>query len=290
MTEVLATGFGLPEGPVYDEIEHRVLITDASGGGVWAVQLDTGEKSCVVEHRKGIGGLALHADGGYIISGRNLAWKRGDDTITLLEQAFGSPTARYNDITTSPEGGVYAGSIDYDVRTGAIHQLGELHYVAPSGASRVVATGIELTNGLGVSPDGTTLYHVDTGPRVLYRYDILGSYGSLSERQVVMHWPGCQPDGIAIAADGHVLVAVGCHGAPGFIAVVAPDGTEDDRWVMPDEHVTSVCIGGRGGRSVFVTMGGSADPDKRSGVVARLDQQIEGLPRPRARVRPPSAV
>ena len=286
MTEILATGFGLPEGPVYDEIEDRVLVTDASGGGVWAVQLDTGEKSCVVEHRKGIGGLALHADGGYIISGRNLAWKRGDETFTLLDQAFGSPTARYNDITTSPEGGVYAGSIDYDLQTGKVHHLGDLHYVSPTGPSRVVASGIELTNGLGVSPDGSTLYHVDTGPRVLYRYDILDADGSLSERQVVIHLPDGTPDGIAIAASGHVLVAVGCHGAPGFISVVAPNGTEDDRWIMPYEHVTSVCIGGRDGRSVFVTMGGTAKADERLGVVARIDQQVEGLPRPRARVRP----
>ena len=119
------------------------------------------------------------------------------------------------------------------------------------------------------------LYHVDTGPQVLYRYDILGDDGTLSERREMLRWPGCSPDGLAIAASGHVLVAVAPRGQHGFIAVVAPDGTEEDRWAVDAEHVTSLCIGGRDGRTVFATMGGSASPDERSGVLMRLDQQIE---------------
>ncbi len=285
MTDVIATGFGLPEGPVYDELQDRVVLTDASGGGVWAVDLESGGTSCVVEHRRGIGGLALHADGGCVISGRNVAWKRGDETVVLIEQHSPSPTARFNDLTTSPEGGVYVGSIDYDLGTGRINQPGDLFYVDPGGNARVVASGLELTNGLGVSPDGTTLYHVDTGPRVLYRYAIVDADGSLSDREEVLRWPDCTPDGLAIAASGHVLVAVAQHGASGFISVVAPDGTEDDRWAVPYDHVTSLCVGGRDGRTVFVTAGGSASPAARTGALVRLDQQIDGLPRPRAQIR-----
>jgi xylono-1,5-lactonase len=284
--EIIATGFGLPEGPVYDEQEDRVLITDATGGGVWAVRLDSGTTACIVGHRRGIGGLALHADGGYVISGRNVAWKRDDETVVLIEQESASPTARFNDLTATPMGGIYVGSIDYDVATGRVIRPGDLHYIDPTGEVRIVASGFELTNGLGVSPDGATLYHVDTGPGVLYRYDIRAPDGSLSDRKEITRWPGCTPDGLAVAASGQVLVAVATATRSGFVSVVEPDGTEVDRWAVASDHLTSVCVGGRDGRSVFATMGGSASLTERAGVVARLEQRIDGLPLSRARVRP----
>ena len=64
----LAEGYGLIEGPVWDA-QRGLLYSDVINGGVFC--LDRQDKvSQVIAHRRGIGGMALHADGGLIVGGR----------------------------------------------------------------------------------------------------------------------------------------------------------------------------------------------------------------------------
>ena len=55
--EKLATGYGLIEGPVYLPGEG-LLFSDVLGGGVYRLDLETGQIETVVAHRRGIGGMA----------------------------------------------------------------------------------------------------------------------------------------------------------------------------------------------------------------------------------------
>ena len=68
--EALVRGFGLIEAPVWDAA-RGLLFSDVLGGGVFCLGRDN-TLSTVFEHRRGIGGMALHTDGGLIVSGRNL--------------------------------------------------------------------------------------------------------------------------------------------------------------------------------------------------------------------------
>ena len=73
LTDALVRGFGLIEGPVWDP-DRGLLFSDVFAGGVYALSPD-GQLSTCFEHRKGIGGMAAHADGGLVVSGRNISFK-----------------------------------------------------------------------------------------------------------------------------------------------------------------------------------------------------------------------
>src|SRR5581483_7554310 len=92
--ETLLTGYGLIEAPVWDGT--GLVFSDVSNGGLHLLGPD-GEVTTVVAHRRGIGGAAPHADGGYVISGRNVAWKSGDATSVLFAGDPANPPKGFND-------------------------------------------------------------------------------------------------------------------------------------------------------------------------------------------------
>ena len=104
--ELLATGYGLMEGPRTDA-EGTLWFSDARGGTVHRRDRD-GTIETVVEGRDSVGGLALHADGGLVMSGPNVAHWRDGDFRVLLEL----PGVRsFNDLHTDAAGRVYVGAI-----------------------------------------------------------------------------------------------------------------------------------------------------------------------------------
>jgi D-xylonolactonase len=107
----LAKGYGLIEGPVWDS-KRGLLFSDVLFGGVYALGRD-GRVSTVFEHRRGIGGMALHEAGGLVVSGRNISFKGfdGSATLTLLDSDVDNGNVGYNDLTTDVEGRIYVGSL-----------------------------------------------------------------------------------------------------------------------------------------------------------------------------------
>ena len=67
--EKLAEGYGLIEGPVWVP-DRGLLFSDVLGGGVFCLDAE-GAVTTVFEHRRGIGGMSLHVDGGMVISNRD---------------------------------------------------------------------------------------------------------------------------------------------------------------------------------------------------------------------------
>ena len=98
--ETLAFGYGLLEGPRVDA-ENGLYFSDVQGGGVYRRAPD-GTIETVVPKRRGVGGIALHADGGIVISGRNICHVRDGETRVLfdLEDVPG-----FNDLFTDAGGG-----------------------------------------------------------------------------------------------------------------------------------------------------------------------------------------
>ncbi len=112
--ERIAGGFGLIEGPLWSD-ELGLVFSDVVFGGVFAVQpMDSSsEVRTVFEHRRGIGGMALHEAGGLVVSGRNIAYKPfdGGPTITLLDRDEEAGLVGFNDFTTDAFGRIYAGGL-----------------------------------------------------------------------------------------------------------------------------------------------------------------------------------
>ena len=69
--EELATGFGLVEGPTWIN-DRGLLFSDVIKGGVYLLD-HLNNVSTIVEHRRGIGGIAIHEENGLIVGGKNIA-------------------------------------------------------------------------------------------------------------------------------------------------------------------------------------------------------------------------
>ena len=214
--EEVATGYGLIEGPVWDA-SQGLYFSDVINGGVFL--LDRSDNiSQVVPKRRGIGGMALHAAGGLVVGGRDIAYVSLEDgtSHTFLDQAAADNATGFNDLTTDRHGRIYVGSLAFKVFANEPPVPGNLYMIDLDGSIKQVSDGIMLTNGLGFSPDGSRLCHSDARSQVVRVYDV-NDDGTLSPWQefASLGTDGVA-DGLKVASDGSVWVA-DAHG--GRVAV-----------------------------------------------------------------------
>ena len=278
----LATGYGLIEGPVWDAAKG-LYFSDVLGGGIHL--LDRGGKvSLAVPKRRGIGGMALHADGGLIAGGRDIVHISLADhgMRVLLDQKTADNAVGFNDLTTDAAGRIYVGSIAYSIFKNEEMKPGKLYVIDLDGTARPLSDGVLLTNGLGVSPDGRLLYHSDARRALVRVYDVRddGSVGHW--RAFAAMGPNSVPDGLKVAADGSVWVA-DAHG--GRVAVYDAGGRHLRDIAIPRPMVTSLCFGGDDLRDLYIVTGSRGGPSESCGTIYRLRSDVAGLPLPVARVR-----
>jgi len=280
--EKLAEGFGLIEGPLWDDT-RGLLFSDVRFGGVHCLKAD-GRVETVVPHRRGIGGIARHADGGLVISGRNVAWKAPSGaTVSLLEADPAAGEVGFNDLTVDAQGRILVGSLAFRPAAGE-HEArpGRLYRIGLDGRAEAVGEDVLLTNGLGFSPDGRRLYHSDSLRGHVRCHDVADD-GTIGPWRPFADVPAGVPDGLAVATCGRVFVALARGG--GGIAVFRPDGSLEGTVAAPQPMVTSLCFGGPGLSALYVVTGTEGGGEEREGCIYRLDAGAAGLPRPAARVR-----
>src|SRR5262245_25527333 len=272
--ETLAWGYGLIEGPRVDGAGN-LYFSDVTNGGVFRRRAD-GTIDTVVPKRRGVGGIALHADGGLVISGKNICHVK-DGATRILFAKDGVPG--FNDLFTDAQGRVYTGSMrsnpfsESDERT-----PGECYRIDAEGRATELYGGVSLTNGIGFSPDGRTIYHSDTAPGLI-RVHELGPDGKTTAKTPIRVEGG--PDGLAVDAEGGVWVALYQAGA---VQRYLPSGKPDARLEVPARAVTSVCFGGADLRDVYVVSADNAADPARGGSIFRTRSEVAGLPAPYARI------
>lgn len=279
--EKLADGYGLVEGPLWDN-ERGLLFADVLQGGVFAVDKQGGIQ-CVFEHRRGIGGMSAY-EGGLIVSGRNISFKPfdGGSTITILDRDEEAGLVGFNDITTDSVGRIYAGSLGASpvFNDGRKPQAGNLYLIDLDGSAKMVAEDIRLTNGLAFSPDGKTLYHSDSTRRTVYCYDV-NADGTLGPKREFTTTEKGAPDGLVVSEDGHIWVALaGGHG----VGVYDPAGKQSDFIEIPQPMCTSVCFGGEELKTLYIVTGSDGADSEKAGAVYYIDTDVAGCPVAPARV------
>ena len=278
----VATGFGLIEGPVWDPA-RGLYFSDAVNGGVHLLDR-AGTVSPVVPKRRGIGGMALHENGGLVVGGRDIACislADGNARTLLALDAIPGATG-FNDLTTDHAGRVYVGSLAFRVFGGEAPRPGHLHVIDLDGTMRTLSDGVLLTNGLGFSPDGKRLYHNDARAPLVRVYDVNedGTVGPW--RKFASLGDGGVPDGLKVASDGSVWVA-DAHG--GRVAVFNADGTHRHDLAVPLPMVTSLCFAGDDLRDLYIVTGSRGGPHNNCGSIFRTRVDVAGLLLPPARTR-----
>lgn len=177
-----------------------------------------------------------------------------------------------NDLVFDAEGGFWF--TDHGIRHGRVSDRTGIYYARPDGSSITeVVFPTEAPNGIGLSPDGSTLYWAEThAGRVFQR--AVTSPGHVEYRNAVdpsgllAGLPGMQLfDSLAVDGAGNVCVATLIHGG---ITVIAPSGEILGHLATDDPITTNICFGGADGRTAFVTLSGT-------GRVVKLDWAYPGL-------------
>lgn len=274
----IAWGYSLVEGPRTDA-DNMLYFTDAIDGGVYRRSPD-GKVDTLVPDRRMVGGLALHRDGGFIMTGPNVAhWKDGDVRV-LLER---DGVASFNDCHTDAAGRVYVGAIRSSLDDlKAPKTPGECYRINLDGSIDELYGGIEISNGIGFSPDGSTMYHADSTAKGLITHDLDGN-GSVSNRRLIggQSFVRGIPDGMCVDADGNLWVA---HVGGRRVVQLSPSGDEIGEIAVPAKAVTSVAFGGPDMTDLYIVTADNLDDEAKRGTIFHARPDVAGLPTPLAAV------
>jgi len=116
----------------------------------------------------------------------------------------------------------------------------------------VKAEGVRMPNGIRWSPDGKTMYFVDSWPGQVWAYDFDAGAGVLGNRRLFLDFEGTgvKPDGCAIDEQGCLWIAEVNRSR---VARYTPSGTLDSVVLVPADKPTSVSFGGGDRRTLYIT-------------------------------------
>ena len=280
---VVTTGLRFPEGPVF-MADGSIILVEIEGRRLTRVAPD-GSKTTVAKMTGGPNGAAVGPEGKiYVCNNGGFDWfedpeqglrpigqaadysggriERVDPISgrieTLYTECNGVPLKGPNDIVFDAHGGFYFTDLG-KTRTREIDR-GAVYYAKADGSLiEQVAFPTIFANGCGLSPDGKTLYFVETESARLWAMDIVAP-GKVERRP----WPsphgarlvagvgGFQRfDSMAVDSAGNICVATLINGG---ITVVAPDGRSVRHIPMPDYYTTNICFGGPDLTTAYVTL------------------------------------
>jgi len=249
--EVLVPAAGdLCEGPQWDDRSQRLVWVDILRGRVHEADAAGGSQA-VHELGAPVGAVAPRRQGGWVAAmerGFQLLDDRWQPRGSLMEAPGQRPGTRFNDGGCDPAGRFWAGTLCYEgtPRQAALYRL------ETDGSCTEVLAEVTNSNGLGWSPDGGTLYYVDTGRGTLDVFDYEAGTGSVRERRTLVGVPPSEgvPDGLCVDDEGHVWLALWGGGS---VRRYSPDGRLELVVRLPVSNVTSVAFGGADLADLFVT-------------------------------------
>ncbi|MBW8910776.1 MAG: SMP-30/gluconolactonase/LRE family protein [Sphingomonas sp.] len=196
-------------------------------------------------------GWVLPADDGKFVAGLATGLHRfapDSGAFTLLAETEPHlPGNRLNDATVDPAGRIWFGSMD-NAESGP---SGRFYRFDTAGVHLCGIPPCIVTNGPAVSPDGRTLYVVDTVGRTIDAWTILDG-GALAEQRrfVTIAAKDGYPDGVCVDAEGGVWLGLWGGGAA---QRYDRNGVPTDEVRFPVSNVTKVALGGPDGRTAYAT-------------------------------------
>jgi len=264
----------LGEGPWWQVSEQRLYWVDILGHLVRSSDLDGKDA-----HSWGTGtetGFAVPDAAGGLVLG--------------LRQSLGRLDTATGQVTT---GVVVDDRLDHRLNDGKTDRAGRLWFGSmhlpetepTSRFYRTDATGtatvfddIITSNGLGWSPDNSTMYYTDSKVRQIWAFDFDAETGAMTNRRVFAEDPRDRyaPDGLTVDAEGCVW---GAKWQGHKVVRYAPDGTVMAEWEFPVARMTSCMFAGNDLGTLAITSArGPQDDEPLAGRVFLIDPGVKGLP------------
>ncbi|MBW9090710.1 SMP-30/gluconolactonase/LRE family protein [Rhizobium wenxiniae] len=221
------------ECPTFDA-RGDLLFCEVFGGTVFRLTAEKQLSSFVPNETLRPAGLAVHQEGRVYMAELGDFKSRGSvvsmapdgsDVQTIVSRDDGFLP---DDLVFDKGGGFYF----TDFKGGSSTPSGGVYYVAPDGGKPVVVVpNLRIANGIGLSPDGKTLWVTELAGGQLHRISLadattVAPFGS----SVVYNFIGGGPDSVRVDADGNVYVAI--YGQ-GRIMVFNPLGLAIGQYLLP---------------------------------------------------------
>lgn len=284
---VVTTGLQFPEGPVA-MADGSVILVEIRSARLTRVAPD-GSKTTVAQMIGGPNGAARGPDGKiYVCNNGGFNWM--DDATygtrptgqatdysggriervdvatgrieTLYTECNGHPLRGPNDLVFDAHGGFYFTDLGKSRARDMDH--GGVYYAKADGSS-IVALGYPLItpNGIGLSPDGNTVYVAETRTARIWAFD-LEAPGVAKRHPGLPHGGrfiaglgGYQMfDSLKIDAAGNICVATLVTGA---ITVIAPDGRVLRQHLTGDPMTTNIAFGAANQKTAYLTLSGPGE-------------------------------
>ena len=293
ITEI-TTELQFPEGPIAMP-DGSIIVVEIARGTLSRVD-PNGSIDVIADLGGGPNGAAIGPDGAcYICNNGGFIWHKSGSGLLFPghqpENYSGGRIERV-DLTTGEVSVVYTECEDHELRgpndivfdaqggfwftdhgktRGRDRDRTGVYYGTVDGKNIVEAIfPMEAPNGIGLSPDETTLYVAETPTGRLWAYPLLGP-GQIdqNERPIMMaQLPDYHMfDSLAVDAEGNICVATLITGG---ITIHSPDGADAHIIPMPDVLTTNICFGGENLKTAFITL-------STTGKLVSCDWETPGL-------------
>lgn len=268
---ILEAGAVLAEGPVWHD--ERLWWVDIESREIHALDPAIGaDRKWTLPRR--VGFIVPRRSGGFVVGTECGIFSWNDGTLApLANPEHDKPGNRFNDAKCDPQGRLWAGTMAMSEAS----SQGSLYRFDGRGAVRMLEQ-VSISNGLAWSPDGATMYYIDSPTRRVDAFDFHD--GEISNRRSVIEVVDGFPDGMCADSDGNLWVAL--WGGWGVACYDPRTGKRVAKIDVPVEAVTSCCFGESG--ELFITTA-SRDLDKegrerqpQAGGIFRAETGVVGMP------------
>ncbi|RPI87599.1 MAG: SMP-30/gluconolactonase/LRE family protein [Chloroflexi bacterium] len=275
----------LGETPIWSPEENALYWVDWGSGPIYRYEPATGKLSTYPLNLP-VTALARRALGGWVLIAKNglYAW---DVKTNCLELLAGLPDPEnpeicYNDAAVDRQGRLLVGTVNMQ---DVFAPDGSLYRLDPDCSLHKIDTGYATANGVGVSPDGKTVYVTDMRHHQIVVLDYDTEKGTTSNRRIFANMPKEEgmPDGLIVDADGFLWSG---HWAGWKLTRYTPDGEIDRQIHFPVQHVISFAFGGKDLSDLFVTSAwwGFSAKERQgqplAGDLFRVKTNVKGLVEP----------
>lgn len=278
---VLSVNCQLGEGPIWNSREQNLYWVDIEKNTIHTWHPESGAHQTTV-FTDAVCAMGFRKKGGLVLATRKhfAFWDGVSDAFeTFYDVEADQPENRFNDGAVDRQGRFWAGTMHPSAASCSLYRLN------PDLTVDTMVGGVQISNGIGWSPDNRTMYYTDSPIHTIYAFDFDAASGAIANRRVHIHTPGQPgvPDGLTVDSEGFIW---GARWDGYRITRYTPAGKEDRVIELPIARVTSLTFGGPDLKDLYITSawsGFSEDERRKSplaGDLFRVSVDVPGLPEP----------
>lgn len=240
------------EGPAVDRGGNLYVVNFQRPGTIGKLVAGAAASELFATLPEGSVGNAIRFD----IAGRMFIADYKKHNIFVIEPGTTEPRSYFqsddfnqpNDLTVAVDGTLYASDPNWKARNGRVWRIRRGADGNGIGEKMTSPRPMSTTNGIDLSPDGTTLYVGESDSNEIWAYRLEDL--TLASPRLVKKFSDGSIDGLRTDIDGRILVA---RILKGTVLVLSPTGVVEREIPLIAKEPTNLAFGGADGKTVYVS-------------------------------------